>query len=199
MTPAEKNQLAALWAAYAGYYRMRLDDVVLRMYADDLSDLDFAQVRDAMEKYRRNPKNRTMPLPAQIREIVQPQVDPESAAREIAARITAAVPKFGWANPQEARAYIGEVGWRVVQKQGGWSYICEHLGLSIDPTVFQAQVRELAKTQLTHSDEAIADAIGLPSATPKAQGELASAKEVLSSFLRLPGSCDVNSLSSEHI
>src|SRR5688572_29470913 len=115
MSPAEKNQLAAVWAVYAGYYRQRLDDVVLRMYADDLADLDFAEVKAAMDAYRKNPKNRVMPLPAQIREIVEPEVDPDSAAREVAARITHAIVKFGWCNPVAAANYIGSVGWDIVE------------------------------------------------------------------------------------
>lgn len=161
MTAQELNQLAGLWAMYAGYYRMKLDDQVLRMYADDLADFDFAEVRAALDVYRKNPKNRQLPMPSQIREIIKPEVDPDSAAREVAARITAAIPKFGWCNSQEARAYIGETGWDVVERQGGWSHICQNHGITIDPTSFQAQVRDIAKASIQFPRQAMAKAIGV--------------------------------------
>jgi hypothetical protein len=178
MKNEQKARIAQIWAMLAAYYRTKLDDAVLMMYAEDVSDLDFESVQSALSGYRKNPKNKFMPMPAQIREMIQPlSVDPDSASREIAARITAAIPKFGWCNGQEAREYIGEVGWSVVQRQGGWAYVCEHHGMNIDPTSFQAQVRELAKSTLTHSPEMMAQAIGLQSATPRP--ELQAVKEIL--------------------
>lgn len=161
MTPAETKLLTQTLAMYAAYYRIRLDDEVVRMYAEDLADLEFQTVRDALSKYRANPKNRTMPLPAMIREQLDPEVDPESAAREIAARIQAAIPKFGWPNGPDARKFIGEVGWGIVERQGGWAYICEHHGVTLDPMVFQAQVREQAKAALKYSSQAMEEAIGI--------------------------------------
>lgn len=178
MTQSEILQLRGTLALYAAYYRQQLPDAVVVMYAEDLADLDFATVSAALRAYRANPKNRTMPLPAQIREMLEPQVDPESAAREIAARITAAIPKFGWCNSQEARAYIGEVGWQVVLDQGGWMHICQHHGLEIDPSVFQAQARDLAKSRLVHNPQAMAKVIGLPSGGER-KGELTAKNDFL--------------------
>lgn len=160
MTENEIKQLAGLWAMYAGYYRTKLDDQVLRMYADDLADLDFAEVRNALDQYRKNPKNRVLPLPAMIREIIEPQVDPDSAAREIASRIVGAISKCGWSNPTGAREYMGEIGWEIVRRFGGWQYICENHGLSLQPAAFMAQARDLAKSQLQFSPDAMAKAIG---------------------------------------
>lgn len=164
----------------ASYYGRTLSEPVLNMYADDLQDLPVDLVIEAYRRYRRNPKNTQFPLPAQIRGIVAPEVDPDSAAREIAARITAAIPKFGWCNSNEARAYIGEVGWAVVERQGGWMYLCQHHGLELDPTAFQAQARELAKSQIVHSPAGMAKAIGLWLAPGTRHGELQSIKEIMS-------------------
>jgi hypothetical protein len=186
MKNEQRARLAQIWAILAGYYRVKLDDAVLRMYSEDLSDLDFDAVQTAMNDYRKNPKNKFMPMPAQIRELLEPQVDPDSAAREIAARITAAIPKFGWCNGQDARAYIGEVGWLVVERQGGWAYICEHHGRNLDPGQFQAQVRELAKSTLVHDQGAMNERVNrLPSST---RPELSSASEIITTaFKRITG------------
>lgn len=186
MNQKELKDLSALLAVFAGYYRANFSDEVLKMYAQDLGDLDFEKVKEALGAYRRNPKNRQMPLPAQIRETLSPQVDPESAAREIAAKIHSAIPKFGYTRSAEARAFIGEVGWGIVQDQGGWQYLCEHHGLDIQPGMFQAQVRDLAKSRLTHSPEAMAKAIGIraPSEARQIEEKRGGGLEPASSVIR---------------
>jgi hypothetical protein len=146
-------------ALTAAYYGQAISNEVLLMYADDLSDLPEHEVVAAYQAYRRNPKNTRMPLPAQIRSLVEPEMDADALAKEIAARISGAIVKFGYPNGQEAKEYIGEVGWQAVQRQGGWSYICQNHGVSINPGTFQAQVREQVKTHLTHGSAAIEQAI----------------------------------------
>ncbi len=171
------QSLKELIVLTASYYGKTLSAPLLEMYVDDLSDLPTDQVALAYRAYRRNPKNTQFPLPAQIRGVVAPELDPDSIAREVAARITAAIPKYGYANSIDARAYIGEIGWSIVERQGGWPYICERHGVSIDPTAFQAQTRELAKSDLKFSPEAMAHAIGIQGA--QRSGELAPASEVI--------------------
>lgn len=145
----------------ANYYDKKISPQLLDMYFLDLSDLPEPEVIQAYHDYRRNPKNKTMPLPAQIRDMIEPSIDPESAAREIAARINHAITKYGWSNETEASNYIGSEGWSIVERSGGWNYICQNHGITIDPGVFSAQIRELAKSQLTHDAHAMAKMIGI--------------------------------------
>lgn len=159
MNSEDRKALGRVILATAVYYGRQVSQDVLSMMIDDLSDLPINTVLSAYSAFRRDARNKFFPLPAQIREMITPQVDPESAARELAARITGAIPKFGYANSQEAREYIGELGWQIIQRQGGWTYICEHHGLRIDPTAFQAQIREQAKASLKYGDTAINDMI----------------------------------------
>ena len=161
MNETELKQLSGLWAMYSAYYRSKLDDQVLIMYANDLEDLDFTLVKNALDQYRRNPKNKTLPLPAQIREIIQPEIDSDSLAKEIASRITGAISKFGWSNSGSAREFIGEDGWAVVERSGGWMYLCENHGITIDHGTFQAQSRDLLKARLIHSPQALDDKVRL--------------------------------------
>lgn len=163
----------------ANYYGRDLKPEVVAMMADDLADLDPRAVIAAFDKYRRETKVHRFPLPAEIRQMVKPQVDTDSAAREIAARITGAVTKFGWANAGDAKGFIGDTGWRLVSDLGGWSHICQNLGVSIDPTAFQAQVRDLAKARLTHSTGAIEERIGIGARSEESPRGLVSIGEIM--------------------
>lgn len=144
MNKQEQQDLKTYIAQIAAYYQRPLLDVVLKMYSDDLADLEYVAVIGAYESYRKNPKNKTIPLPAQIREIVQPVSTPEADGREIASRISSAIVKFGHSNAKEAEFFIGPTGWQIIQSSGGWSYLCENMGVSIDAGVFYAQVRDRA-------------------------------------------------------
>jgi len=170
MTQKLKEEIIAT----AIYYGRDLNPQVLGMMVDDLSDLDASACIQAYRSYRRNPKNRTFPLPAQIREIVAPDqhIDAEALAREVAARIVGAVTKFGWPNGRAAREFIGEEGWRIVELQGGWSHICENLGVTIPPSTFQAQVRDQLAANFRYGADAIDRRITDGSVPTQRVGEL---------------------------
>ena len=132
----------------ASYYGQTMSSGILNMYVDDLSDLPIDEVIRAYQTYRREPKNTRAPMPAQIRAIVLPGNDIESKAREIAAKINTAVVRIGYNRRDDAKAFIGEDGWQVVELNGGWNHLCTNLGVAIDINSFQAQARELAKVVL---------------------------------------------------
>lgn len=142
MSPDQYKELKKGIVLTAAYYSRDLKPEVVNMMADDLIDLPFDEVSKAFAEYRRNPKNRAMPLPAQIRDIVAPAANPESAAREAAAKITQAITRFGYSNPGPAKEFLGDATWSVIQTFGGWNFICTSHGVTIDPSVFHAQVRD---------------------------------------------------------
>lgn len=131
----------------ASYYRQTIDRAVLDMYADDLADLSTEAVLGAYTAYRKNPKNKTFPLPAQIREMIAPQQTPEAEAREVIDRIKIAIRDFGWADAMGARAYLGPLAWSVVKGMGGWQSVCEGDFLFNPGLIAQARNRaeDLAK------------------------------------------------------
>jgi len=151
MTHQEKAEVKKLWVILSAYYRQELLDEVILMYTEDVADLPFKMVYEAMHNYRRNPKNRRMPLPSEIREMVEPaHIDDDLIAAEAVARIITAVSKFGNPNSGEAEAYIGSLGWAVVEKQGGWLNICANMQAA-EVGIFQAQAKTVAKAQLVLS------------------------------------------------
>lgn len=143
MTSQERQALAALIVATSAYYGQMLADNVISMYVEDLSDLPFEKIIEAFKKSRRDPKTTRCPLPAVIRGMLDPSSNVEDAARDASSRIIAAVSKYGWNNFEQARTYIGELGWEVVKRHGGWQTLCESLTYS-NMGMLQAQWRELA-------------------------------------------------------
>ncbi len=177
----DKKLLEIISLTWAYYNRgQSLQDQVLLMYAEDLSDLDLDQVCIAYGEWRRNPKNKTFPLPAQIRELVCPEqnIAPEAMAREIAARITGAVPKYGWNNGKEAALFIGPAGWSAVERAGGWLYICENLGTKLSATTFQAQIRDQIEANLRYGG-ALEQAIAIAPTRKHGGLGLSSASDVI--------------------
>lgn len=133
-----------LFVAMAAYYGHDIADAALQLYVEDLSDLEIGAIKYTLTQMRRDPKVRRMPLPAEIREMIRPaQISDDDQAREAAARILTAISRFGWNNHERARAYVGELGWAVVQAQGGWMQLCEEVTDSRVGT-YQAQWRDLA-------------------------------------------------------
>lgn len=146
------------------YYEKTLSEPLLEMYLGDLADLPEAEVIVAYQAYRRDPKQRGFPLPSQIRSIVRPEISDDTLAREAAARIPEAIRMFGYASPKEAQFFIGDAGWSVVRRFGGWEYICENHGLNLNPSTFLAQARDLAKAHIELSKAGrLGEAPSLPS------------------------------------
>lgn len=170
MTQQEGLKVAQAFALTAAYYRVRIDDQILKMYAEDVADLPFDDVIKALGAYRRNPKNRQMPLPAHIREIIEPVETPESKAREIASKISGAVVKFGQPNENLAREYIGETGWAIVARRGGWSHICS----TADSSQLYSQIRDHAFDVVRRPDSITS----FPTALPPAKQNLLSGEHM---------------------
>ncbi len=150
MTTDQINQLKAIIVYMNEYYqRPAISDMVLKMYASDLADMHFESVIDAYERYRKNPRNKTTPLPSVIRELINPEIDDDSLAVSTASKVSEAVTKFGYCNPSDAKGFVGELGWAAVRRYGGWTEICDNLGTSKLPkATFMAQIREIAKADI---------------------------------------------------
>ncbi len=143
MTNQERQYLKEILVATALYYGQEVADPALQLFVEDLEDLPIKDVLCALKELRRDPKITRLPLPAVIRAKLQPPQTDDDESREAAARIIAAIAKFGWPNSGHARAYIGELGWAVVQRQGGWTTVCDMVDEG-SLTSYQAQWRDLA-------------------------------------------------------
>lgn len=153
--------IKALIVATSAYYGQKLDDHVVAMYAEDLADLPVDKVAAALKEIRRDPKTTRFPLPAVIRVRVMPEQNPEHEALEAVARIVAAVSNIGPYRTQDARAFIGELGWSVVQSEGGFENVCQVLNED-NIGILKAQWRQLAIAKQSRAAAGFDHAPGLP-------------------------------------
>jgi hypothetical protein len=139
------NTKAELITALAEICGEELTESRIKAYLYSLRELTLNEVKIAFDEFVKDPDMKKFPLPGQFMAKARPQPSSDDEAREAAARILSAVPKFGWSNRKEAQNYIGELGWAVVERQGGWVFICENMKSGMIPSL-QAQYRDLAKS-----------------------------------------------------
>jgi hypothetical protein len=134
-------------AVYYGKNDLSKDQAVamINVMENHFGNESLEKILTAIDRYVLDPKNKVFLSPATLRPYLNPELSTDAKANEVANRIRAAIGKYGWPNPNDARAYIGELGWKVVERAGGWSYICENHGLDLNPLTFFAQSRDSAK------------------------------------------------------
>jgi hypothetical protein len=147
VTPDEKRSLKALFVATALYFNQDIADAALGLYIDDLEDLPFPEVAQALKDIRRNPKTTRCPLPSAIRANLNPESDPESEATLLASRIVGLVVRIGPYASSSARLAMGPVAWEVVHMEGGWESVCQSLTYD-NMTTMKAQWRNTARALL---------------------------------------------------
>lgn len=159
MTNEEKKLIKQAIVLNAQYYGLELRPQIVAIFAQELEDLPAQAILDAYKAYRRDPANRTNPLPAKIREMIKPQASEKQIAQEIAMRCFGAIRKYGWTKPQQAREYIGELGWRLIERRGGWQAHCESTMEREIPTL-TAQFREALTTYVEQGNSSDFDFFG---------------------------------------
>lgn len=148
MTTEEKIHVAKMLTLTYKIYGKEFDLDMGQLFVDDLADQKFDDIIRALSAFRTDKKNRLPPNVADILSLINPEIDDSAKAQNIAGLVLKAVSKFGWAQPSEAKEMMGPVGWEIVQRYGGWQYVCENLGEDISVTTFTAQVRDAIKAQL---------------------------------------------------
>lgn len=155
MTEHERKQVAEMWITVSALYQRDIPRQTLGLILDAVNDLPAGQVLEHLKLWVNNPRNRNYPLPGEIRALVLNQIDPKDVAREVATSIVHAISKFGYNNSSSAEHSLGPKAWRIVERFGGWNYLCENLGDQIDVTTFIAQARDLAESETKHGVEAL--------------------------------------------
>jgi hypothetical protein len=91
------------------------------------------------------------PFPSikQIKQVLDPKADPKTESVEAASRILQAIAKIGPYDVERFRAFVGELGWRVVQRCGGLEEVCSIK--SDDVTIHRAQWERIALAQINRA------------------------------------------------
>ena len=157
----KRQQFCSLLATLAELCGRQLNTDLLAIYDQALAPLGYDRLVSALNWIIENRSERD-PFPAirTIRERIEPMPDRDSEAVEASNRIVQALGKFGGVNADlnapAAKAFIGELGWYVVQREGGWATLCERVR---DPELphYKAQWRELAKSAYTRGAQGRVD------------------------------------------
>lgn len=137
---------------------------LVALYDQLLKDLGYDKLCQALENIIATRGDRDpFPSPATIRGRLQPTADDDGLAIDAATRIAGAISKFGYCNPADAQEFIGELGWAVVEREGGWAKICERVTTNQIPSL-KAQWRDLAKSLMGRAR------LGLPTQAPSLPG-----------------------------
>lgn len=172
MTRQERIEIGEMLVGISQLYGRDLTKMALSMLLDAIDDLPAQAVGSALRSWVRESKANRIPTPAEI--IAKVHGEPasrEAVGREISSRIVGAISKFGWPSPRAARDYIGEDGWMVVERMGGWVYICEQMGVSLSVQTFQAQARDLISAHVEFADKGV-DRTRPPSIDERGKGGL---------------------------
>lgn len=135
----------------------------------------------ALEKIIANRGDRdAFPSVKTIKDQINPEPDDESLANEAATRLAGSIARFGYTDPKGARAYMGEVAWAIVEREGGWQTVCENVRPNQLPSL-KAQWRDLAKALMAKSR---AGKLNQAPALPKPDHRAAAAGELIGSVGR---------------
>lgn len=165
------------------FYDAPINEVKVQMFAAELKDLDLGAVISVFASFRQEKGRRLMPMPSDIRDRIKPlSLSDDTLAIEAVARIVQSLSRFGGYRSEDAKAFIGELGWEVVKRQGGWTELCTNVGVDSPIGVFQAQAIKIAKAVLEQSR---AGTLGAPPELPQQRiaadpnAKMVSMKELL--------------------
>jgi len=150
------------WVGIGEYYQKHFTENQVRMYTEDTEHFSVADLNRAFTVYRA--ENKFPPLPGDLTAILKPRIDEKSEALEAVSLIWEAVARFGWPNGKDARAHIGELGWKVVERFGGWTTVCDQA--DSDGGILRAQMRDLAIAMQSRAKAGLNDTLpSLPGPT----------------------------------
>ena len=115
---------------------------VVKFWFEVLSNESPAKLKKALESLIIN--NDRFPTIKQILDEINERTFTRHEDIAISGKIISAITKFGWNNQTKAQAFIGPLGWHVVESMGGWIHLCEVID-NKNLSVYQAQIRDIAR------------------------------------------------------
>lgn len=151
---AELKDHLVFWQGVYRYYKADPCPFSLQIYIEDTADLSKEQLYEAFKLWRHSPKGAFMPKGSELAKMFNTTADPKSDANEAASLIWDSIGRFGRYNHHEARDHMGELAWEIVQRDGGWSRICENVTNDMKGTL-KAQWREMGLGLIDKSQKGI--------------------------------------------
>jgi len=142
MTQQERNTMGEYWVGLAQMFGRDLSKMSLKIMLDAIDDLDFQDCMNALSKWAQTSKLGRPPLPADLRDMINPPVDDRAVAIVMARKIDKSVRDHGWAwdhgimgpdgvyyvgNGKPFATWkeavleeLGPIGWATICQKGGW-------------------------------------------------------------------------------
>lgn len=159
-----KERFVVAMMALAEACGRTISPTLLAIYDESLRDLGYGPVCSAIKQLLTERREGDLiPAIRTIREKIKPEPTAKDDALDASHRVWEAIGKFGYSRQAEAREFIGELGWLVVEREGGWPAICEHSDVR-HQTALKSQWRELA---ISLSARAKAGTLTLPPSLPR--------------------------------
>lgn len=169
---------------FAANSRTQLTEDMLAIFDLAVQPFGYERAAAALQFLMLQTKRWEMPTPAALVAEIEKKPTRIAQANEVAARVIESVTRFGYSNPKEAETYVGQVGWMVVRRFGGWSHLCEIMGLKLDVGQARAQMRDLALSIMELGE---LDQLEKPPELPGPKGEsLSSAIKLLAKGKGIP-------------
>lgn len=116
------------------------EQLVCEAWLEEIDDLNKSQFETACSKAVQ--ECRFFPSVSEFRSFAKPkEATSQENAVEVADRIAGAISAHGYTNPQIARQAIGELGWLLVERLGGWREVCHSIQSYDQLATFKAQWR----------------------------------------------------------
>lgn len=116
----------------------------LKLYCDVLVRFDVNDVKTACNKLAC--ENKFFPDISEFVTLLKPTLSVDDKANEVSGEIIGAIKRFGVYNAIDAKEYLGEKIWEVVNLTGGWASLCNSNISGLN--TLRAQIRDLAKSKI---------------------------------------------------
>jgi len=138
----------------------QLNEFVINLYFEALNPFGLDKVNKVLmaymmdlDQYGKMPTIRAIKIKLGV-----VAVSKELQSKEVSAKILSAISKFGYTvsvndtKIDDIKKYVGDIGWKVIDLQGGWNAICESV-TNANKSTYQAQWRDLALSVLESKRE----------------------------------------------
>jgi hypothetical protein len=161
-----------------------LSQMLIAIYDKAMEPYGYERAVAAMNILIMECRSWQMPTPHQIVEKINNKPSRISEANEVAGRIMQAISDYGYTRGSEAHDFIGDLGWQVVRRFGGWTSLCCDMGLTLDPSSSRAQMRDIALALMDINDHrSIEEA---PKLTHSGDKKLDTAVKLLATSKEMP-------------
>lgn len=156
-----------------------LTPTIVALYDQSLSPLGYEPLSRALDQIIMNRSSRDpFPSISEIRKVVEPEVSERDDAVTVSSLIYKAVAKVGPYQAALAREAIGEIGWLIVEREGGWMAVCESVTFD-NAGMYKAQWRDMALSIINRSKAGLSGPPQLPKLSKQQNQEIDHRKSVM--------------------